>query len=68
MRLITISRASHELLAAHSKTGNVLGGVELPDGRLQIVVDEDVFSALSAIDADPDRAISQLCGSGVGHA
>lgn len=65
---ITISRASHDLLEAHAAGWRVLGGVDLPDGRVLIEVEHDTLAALNAIDPDHDRAIAQLCSTGVGHA
>lgn len=66
---VIISAASRALLAAHVLPGRQLADLPaLPDGRFEVDLDEEVFWHLSALDPDPDRAIAQLCSTGVGHA
>ena len=69
MTVITISAASRALLEAHVQPGRSLGAQrrELPGGRVEIDVDEEVGAALEAIDPNPDEAIRVLCTTGVGR-
>ena len=65
---IAVSQSSIDLLRARVANGKSLAvGMRLPDGRWAIDVDDDVFSALAAIDPDADKAIAILCTTGVGH-
>ena len=72
MRSITISASTHDLLREHGRAMgmNMIGGVIHPDGRVQIVVDEEVFVRLEALSpGDPDAALRTLCTpGGVGRA
>lgn len=69
MRTIAISRATHDLLAAAAERGGVpvrlVGARELPDGRVEFEVDEEVFSCLEALaPGDPDAAVRLACTPG----
>lgn len=72
MRSITISASTYELLREHGAGMgmNMVGGVVIPDGRVQIVVDEEVFSRLEALaPGDADAALRQVCTpGGIGRA
>lgn len=66
---IAVSQASIDLLRAHVAPGRELAtGIRLSSDRWAIDVDDEVFAALTAIDADPDKAIRVLCSTGVGRA
>lgn len=70
MRAIEISGATYDLLREHALGRRLVGGVIRPDGSVQIVVDEEVFSRLEALaPGDPDAAIRLVCTpGGVGRA
>lgn len=63
MPLITISQATHDLLAAHSPSGRLAPGGSrvLDDGRIEVHVDEDVYDALARLAPDMDEAIRMAC-------
>lgn len=70
MTTIIISAASRALLEAAVRPGARMlpARRELPDGRFEIEVDEDVHAALLLVDPDPDAAIRVMFTTGVGHA
>jgi hypothetical protein len=59
---LRIRKETLELLRQQADNGVMVGQERaLPAGWWQIEVDEEVFNALSGIDADMDRAIEIAC-------
>ena len=55
---LVITKRSFKLLEAVSMTGEMkMGFRELPDGLVEIELDDQVFEALMDVNSDPDAAI-----------
>lgn len=63
MPRVSISSAAHSMLVAHAlDTDTVMTDVrELPDGRFEIEVDDDVLAGFKLVDPDLDTAILKAC-------
>ena len=66
---ITVCMATRDLLAEHAAPGmRMVGELWRHDGRVDMLVDAEVFVRLEALDPDMDKAIAQLCAGQVGRA
>lgn len=71
MRGIIISVANYERLQVWAEQqGRTMAreGIDRGPGRIEIQVDDEVFTYLSAVDPDPDRALEVLFTTGIGRA
>lgn len=70
MKVIRISAATRELLAAHALPGKSLAeGVLAPDGDgFVVALEDDVFARLEQLSDDPDEAIRLACTHQLGRA
>ena len=67
--VITVSKATRDLLRAQVVPGTrMVGELWRHDGRVDLLVDAEVFAHLEAISTDMDLAIAQVCARQFGRA